>query len=169
MQVMALAVLVGTLASFWAMVSEFYRVEYGLGINFIKGQFAWCANQIALSRRRALLFAYPKDANITAIGFTIGGALFTFFLMLMRIRFIWWPFHPAGYALSMPFGVEYFWTCLIISSIVKWIILKYGDISTHRKAKYFFFGVILGEYCVGAFWSAMSVIIGTPIYDFAPG
>jgi hypothetical protein len=44
-----------------------------------------------------------------------------------------------------------------------------GGISMHHKAKFFFFGVILGEYCVGAFWSAMSVIIGAPIYDFAPG
>jgi len=141
------------------IIAGLLDVWHGLGIDFIKGQFTWCANQIA----------YPKNADITAIGFTIGGALFTFFLMLMRVRFIWWPFHPAGYALSMPFGVEYFWTCLIISSIVKWVVLKYGGISMHHKAKFFFFGVILGEYCVGAFWSAMSVIIGAPIYDFAPG
>ena len=33
----------------------------------------------------------------------------------------------------------------------------------------FFFGVLLGEYCVGAFWSVLSVIIQQPIYDFAPG
>lgn len=160
--VMALAVLIGTIASFWAIVSELYRVEDGAGgpaIGHIRGQFNWLANRIA----------YPRDPNIPAVGFTIGGALFTFFLMAMRMRFIWWPFHPAGYALSMPFGVEYFWTCLIISSFVKWVTLKYGGIETHRKAKYFFFGVILGEFCVGAFWSAMSVILGAPIYDFAPG
>ncbi len=69
----------------------------------------------------------------------------------------------------MTFGVEYFWTCLVISTIIKWIILKYGGPARYRKGIFFFFGVILGEYCVGAFWSVLSVIIRAPIYDFAPG
>jgi len=160
--VMAAAVLIGSLASFWAIVSELYRIEDGAGgpaIGHIRGQFTWLANMVA----------YPRDTDVPAVGFTIGAALFTFFLMIMRLRFIWWPFHPAGYALSMPFGVEYFWSCLVISSSIKWVILKYGGMTTHRKAKFFFFGVILGEFCVGAFWSAVSVIIGAPVYDFAPG
>jgi hypothetical protein len=33
----------------------------------------------------------------------------------------------------------------------------------------FMFGLILGEYIVGAFWSAMSVVTGIRTYDFAPG
>ena len=89
--------------------------------------------------------------------------------MFMRMRFVWWPSHPPGYALSMPFGVGYFWSCLVISSLLKWIFLKYGGLARHRKATQFFFGVILGEYCVGAFWSVLSVIVQHPIYDFAPG
>ena len=89
--------------------------------------------------------------------------------MFMRMRFIWWPFHPAGYAISMTYGVEYFWSCLVISTLVKWIILRFAGLQMHRKAVFFFFGVILGEYCVGAFWSAISVILRYPVYDFAPG
>jgi len=85
------------------------------------------------------------------------------------MRFLWWPFHPAGYALSTNFGVEYFWSCLVIATIVKWLVLKFGGASAHRKARSFFFGIILGEYCVGAFWSAISVIFQTYTYDFAPG
>jgi hypothetical protein len=87
----------------------------------------------------------------------------------MRTRFLWWPFHPAGYALSMNFGVEYFWFCLVISWAIKWIILRYAGINAYRKAIPFMFGIILGEYSVGAFWSVLSVIMQRPIYDFAPG
>ena len=164
---MALAVIVGSLASFWSVLSEMYRLGgavtgagggIGPSVGHI-GQFNWIAN----------LFAFPSEPNQPAIWFTMGGMGFTFFLMFMRMRFIWWPFHPAGYALSMPFGTEYFWSCLVISTLVKWLILRFGGLTMHRKATFFFFGVILGEYCVGAFWSAMSVVLRHPIYDFAPG
>lgn len=164
---MVLAVIVGSLASFWAVLSEMYRLGgavtgagggIGPSVGHI-GQFNWLAN----------LFAYPRNTNIPATTFMSGGFLFTLFLMFMRMRFIWWPLHPAGYAISMTFGVEYFWSCLVISTLLKWLILKYGGLTMHRKATFFFFGVILGEYCVGAFWSAMSVILRHPIYDFAPG
>jgi hypothetical protein len=94
------------------------------------------------------------------------GMAFTFAMMLMRTRFLWWPFHPVGYALSMNFGIDYIWSCLLISSILKWIVLKYGGISGYRKALPFFIGVVLGEYCMGGAWSLVSVIIRRATYDF---
>ena len=165
---MVIAVLAGSIASFWATVSELYRLGgavtgagggIGPSIGHVSGQFRWLAG----------LLAYPRGPDIPAISFMTGGMIFTFILMIMRMRFIWWPLHPAGYAISMTFGVEYFWTCLVISTVIKFIVLKYGGSALYRKATYVFFGVILGEYCVGAFWSVLSVIIGAPIYDFAPG
>lgn len=157
---MGLAILVGSLASFWALTSELYRLggEGGPAVGHI-GQFGWLTNQLN----------YPKGADFPAIFGMMAGLIFTFFLMTMRMRFLWWPFHPAGYAMSTNFGIEYFWTCLVIATLVKYIVLKFGGASAHRKARSFFFGVILGEYCVGAFWSAISVIFQTYTYDFAPG
>jgi hypothetical protein len=157
---MTLAILFGSLASFWALVSELYRLggEGGPAVGHI-GQFNWLTNQLN----------YPRGTDFPAIIGMLSGLAFTFFLMTMRMRFLWWPFHPAGYALSTNFGVEYFWSCLVIATLVKWMVLKFGGASAHRKARSFFFGVILGEYCVGAFWSAISVIFQTYTYDFAPG
>jgi hypothetical protein len=57
----------------------------------------------------------------------------------------------------------------MIATMVKWVILKYGGMKTHRQAIPFFFGVILGEFALGAFWSAISVIFQTPVYDFSVG
>ena len=164
---MIIAVVAGSIASFWATVSELYRLGgavtgagggVGPSVGHI-GQFGWLAG----------LLTYPREPDVPAISFMTGGMVFTFLLMIMRMRFIWWPLHPAGYAISMTFGVEYFWTCLVISTIIKWIVLKYGGPGAYRKAVQIFFGIILGEYCVGAFWSVLSVIIHAPIYDFAPG
>jgi hypothetical protein len=157
---MALAIIFGSLASFWALVSELYRVggENGPSVGHI-GQFWWLSSELS----------YPKGTDFPAIIAMLVGFGFTFFLMAMRMRLLWWPFHPAGYALSTNFGVEYFWSCLVISTIVKYLVLKFGGASGYRKGLSFFFGVILGEYCVGAFWSAISVILQTYTYDFAPG
>ena len=94
------------------------------------------------------------------------GFLFTLMLMAMRMRFLWWPFHPAGYALSINFGIDYIWFCLVIISLVKWLILKYGGLKVHRQAVPFFMGLILGEFAVGSFWSALSIIIQRPTYTF---
>lgn len=165
--VMLLAIIVGSIASFWAIVSELYRLGGavtgdggGIGSSIaVIYQFDWLEN----------LLIYPRETDLTAIIFMLAGGIFTLALILARMKFMWWPLHPAGYALSTGFGVEYFWSCLIISSMLKWFFLKLGGVSSYRQAILLFFGVILGEYCVGAFWSVLSVVIGQPIYDFAPG
>jgi uncharacterized membrane protein len=157
---MILAIIFGSLASFWALVSELYRLggETGPSVGHI-GQFGWLQNELN----------YPKGTDFPAIIAMLIGLIFTFFLMFMRMRLLWWPFHPVGYALSTNFGVEYFWSCLVISTIVKYAVLKFGGANGYRKGLSFFFGIILGEYCVGAFWSVISVILQTYTYDFAPG
>ena len=94
------------------------------------------------------------------------GMLMTFLLMFLRTRFLWWPLHPVGYALSMNFGIDYIWSCLIFSSIIKRIILSYGGVGTYRRAIPFFLGVILGEYVIGGFWSLIGVILQYKTYDF---
>ena len=155
----SLAGFVGALASFWALQHMLYKVGAagGPAVGHIWGQFNWLANHLN----------YPKEPNTPGIFFMVGGFFFTFFLMFMRMRFLWWPLHPAGYAFSTK--IEYFWSCLMVATIVKWVILKYGGMKAHRQAIPFFFGVILGEFALGAFWSAISVIFQTPVYDFSVG
>ena len=46
---------------------------------------------------------------------------------------------------------------------------SHGGYRLNRQVMPFMFGLILGEYCIGAFWSAMSVVTGIRTYDFAPG
>ena len=155
------ALVVGSLGSWWAGVSEMYRLGYARAQPFVGhiGQFGWAAGH----------FRNPQDPNVSASAAMAGGLMFTFMLMFMRMKFMWWPLHPAAYAISMTNGVQYFWSCLVISTVIKFVVLKFAGMQANRKATSFFFGIILGEYCVGAFWSALSVILQTRTYDFAPG
>ena len=57
----------------------------------------------------------------------------------------------------------------MIATVLKWLVLQFGGGGSYRKVVVLMFGIMLGEYVVGAFWSILSVIIQQPIYDFAPG
>ena len=57
----------------------------------------------------------------------------------------------------------------MIANVLKWLTLQFGGAGSYRKAIMLMFGIMLGEYVVGAFWSVLSVVIQQPIYDFAPG
>ncbi len=73
---------------------------------------------------------------------------------------------PTHELVNMNSGIDYIWSCLVFSSLIKWLVLKYGGMGFHRKTAMFFFGVILGEYCTGGFWSLMSVLLQQRTYDF---
>jgi hypothetical protein len=96
------------------------------------------------------------------------GYIFTIFLMLLRTRFIWWPFHPLGYALAPTWGMYNLWSCIFIATMAKWIILKQGGLRAYRRAVPFFLGLALGDYVLGSIWSIMSVVLDRPMYQFWP-
>lgn len=154
---MTLAMVLGGFSAFWALLH--FSFDWGLDlipIGHDSGVFRMLQGRLN----------NPTGTNIQAVSFMGVGLLFTVFLMIIRMRFLWWPLHPAGYALSTNFGIDYIWSCLVISCLIKWIILKYGGMRLHRKATTFFFGVILGEYCTGGFWSLISVLLQQRTYDF---
>ena len=108
----------------------------------------------------------PLKADIPGIMFMGIGLLFTFFLMAMRMRFLWWPFHPGGYALAVSYAMDYFWFAFLISWAIKYVLLKRGGITTHRKAVPFFLGLILGDYVGGSIWAIIGpVIFGIRTYQ----
>lgn len=151
----------GTLLAFWSALHQLYHVG-GEGNPLIMHNWG------QLNQLRAWIEA-PEPVDRIGIGFILIGAAFTELLARMRMQFLWWPFHPAGYALGLNFGTDYFWSCLLIASVVKFFVLRYGGHSAYRNSLPFMYGMVLGEYTVGAFWSAASVIRQKPIYDFAPG
>ncbi|HGJ64555.1 TPA: hypothetical protein ENS27_04110 [bacterium] len=154
---MIIAMTIGGLSAFWALL----HLSYKWGMSMIPighDSGVYSMLQVRLSN--------PIGTDVPSVIFMIIGLAFTFFLMFMRTLFLWWPLHPAGYALSMNFGIDYIWSCLVFSSIIKWLVLKFGGIQLHKKTMMFFFGIILGEYCTGGFWSLISVILQQRTYDF---
>ena len=159
-----IALFVGILSQFWALIS----VPYRLGalhemsrVPIIYGSEPWMQLQKWL--------AHPLDPDYWALGFTGIGLLFALFLMLMRMKFFWFPFHPAAYAtVCGSWAVNYIWFSLGIVWVLKLVLLKYGGRNAHRKAMPFFLGLILGQFTVGSLWTILGMVFNIPTYGIWP-
>jgi len=109
----------------------------------------------------------PKGTNWLALPFIGLGALVTILLALARWRFTWWPFHPAGYALAMNFGLDYYWFAMFLAWLIKKIVLRFGGLRLYRRTLPFMIGIILGEYTAGAFWSWLEILTRLHTYSFS--
>lgn len=95
----------------------------------------------------------PARANPVQLLYTAIGFLITLFLRVMRGNFLWWPFHPAGYALATSFALDYFWLCFFVAWFAKFMIIRFGGMKGHNAAVPFFLGLTLGDYVIGSLWA----------------
>ena len=119
----------------------------------------------ATYNRLAGWLQFPQPPDIYGTVAIILGFIFTMFLGIMRLKFIWWPFHPVGYVMGINGGtLDHYWFALIISSSIKLGVLKYGGARLYRRVLPFFLGLVLGDVVSGSYWSILSVIVKMPLY-----
>jgi len=112
---------------------------------------------------------HPSPPNPISLVFVGVGLLGAIALALLRIKFLWFPFHPLAYALASSWGVNQLWMPLLIGSTAKFLTFRFGGLSLYRKSVPFFLGLILGEITVGSLWTIVGIVLGIPTYDFWPG
>ena len=162
---LTLATFLSVLATFWLILQSFYKngsssgyyTWWGSG-GFGRETFGWLESWLS----------YPTNSNIPALGFMGVGFFGSLLLMFMRFRFLWWQFHPLGYAISSSWGIHV-WSSFLLSWIIKVIVLRYGGLRTYRRAVPFFLGLILGEYLIGGIWNWVSIIWNVQTYQFSVG
>ncbi len=157
--VIAVGSVLSLLVTEWANVHVLYA--YG-GEGKAPGFKTWVGSE-SYDRLAGWLNSPVRPAS-TGLWFILGGFVLTVILSLMRTSFVWWPFHPAGYALALSYAMEYFWLPVFIAWLAKFCIIRYGGIGLHRRAVPFFLGLILGDYTMGALWAIAGPIMGIPTY-----
>ena len=156
---MMIAIVLGVFVTFWVYLHVLYRMgAAGKARGWIvyMGWETYNRLQSWLSDPRA-----PNYGETSAIG---GGFMFTIFLMIMKIRFLWWPLHPAGYVLTTGAGLGRSWFAVFISWSIKSVILRFGGAKRFRQAAPFFLGLILGDYTLGCLWSIIGIALKIPTY-----
>jgi hypothetical protein len=147
------------LATYWAHLHESYQS----GAEAKDFGFKWWAGGEAFGHLQSWIeFGEPGQAgNRMAM---VAGFLLVVLLRFMRSRYLWWPFHPAGYALGVSFAMDYFWFAFFISWLAKLMLTRYGGMHTHRAAIPFFLGLILGDYTIGSIWAIIGPAMDAETY-----
>ena len=108
----------------------------------------------------------PKAANPISIVFVLIGAAVTVLLSLARVRFVWWPFHPLGYAMGPSWPMIQLWFSILMGWLMKTILMRYGSGRSYRRARPMFLGLVVGEFTAAGIWVIVSAITGTRGHRF---
>jgi large-conductance mechanosensitive channel len=85
------------------------------------------------------------------------GFIIALFLTVMRTNFIWWPFHPIGYAFGLNTEMPAIWSYYLIAWLIKTLVTRFGGHETAKKIYPFFLGLIMGSAGVGAIYSLLGL------------
>ena len=143
-----LAILITLCSAYWMFLYLSY--EYG-GLNMP----GWWWQS---SSRTGLDYAANMIQNPSTIGlgewmfFTMGSALM-WLLVNVQQRFLWWPIHPLGLAISgTVFTTATMWFNVFLAWLIKSTVLKYGGGRLYRETRFFFMGIIVGSFTTQGTW-----------------
>lgn len=152
-------------------------VSFGVVVSFIIAIYVWskygalakCDAWRSLAGRSSfdrlstwLKVPQPPDSG-GMFGIALGAA-FTLFLSYMRMRYIWWPFHPVGYCMSNTATAYNIWMPFLIAWLAKVCIIKGGGMKMYRKAMPLFFGFIVGDFLGGGITTLIGCFTDITIY-----
>ncbi|MBI1926482.1 hypothetical protein HYR99_19840 [Candidatus Poribacteria bacterium] len=155
---MMVSLIVGVIVTFWVFPYTLYK--YGAAT---AGELLGAGWQAYDSLSGWL--QYPRPPEYFKCGIIGLSFLFSIAMAWMRMRFLWFPFHPGGYILGVSSGtIDVYWFALFVCWAIKLIVLRHGGVKTYRKVLPFFMGLVIGDFVVGCYWGLLSIIIGTPLY-----
>lgn len=109
------------------------------------------------------------ETNIAANWGWVGvGAAMTWGMMTMRSRFAWFPLHPIGLLMCVPFAMHSMWLSIFLGWAAKVTITRFGGNDAYRKAVPLFLGVTLGSIAMIIFWSAIDAWQGRTGHALLP-
>lgn len=106
----------------------------------------------------------PQPTDWRGMGGVGFGVIVTWALAFMRMRYVWWPFHPVGYAMANTFTMANTWMPFLIAWAAKVIITRAGGLRLYRRAMPVFFGMIAGDFLHGALWTLVACFAHINVY-----
>lgn len=158
---LTLATFVGVFSAWAAQLHLFY--SYGMAAR--AGGTSRYFGQEPFAALAAWLNA-PFATRWPRVGAYAVGFAFTWLLMALRVRYIWWPFHPVGYAISSSWSMNCLWLPILIAWCIKAVILRYFGYKSFQNAIPFALGLVLGEFVVGSLWTILGIVLQINTYSF---
>lgn len=159
--VMMITTLLGIICAFWANLHLFYN--YG-ATSRVRGYALGVAWESYIRMQNWMNNPSLTDVDVLSqMGFGLG---LTTFLMIMRRLFLWFPFHPVGYAVAGSWTMSWMWFSVFLSWLIKYLMLKGGGLKLYRKSVPFFLGCMLGQFVSGGILSIIGTITDQLTYEF---
>src|SRR5579871_1621903 len=154
----------GVLCAFWAHL----HIYYIYGAASAKVRPALMNGATGPARTAMALLGTPTRPDFAGMVAAFAGLLIAGLFTFLRQRFVWWPFHPLGYALATTGSMDYMWFPFFLAWLFKLLTLRYGGIQAYRRFLPFFLGLILGDYVVPTLWGVYGMLSGTQQYMVFP-
>ena len=151
---LVLALLIGTLGSFWMIFHVAYR--YG-GVN-LDGWFFKAGPAVAYDS--AVRNMEPAGVYWPGMGFLLGGGGIMSLLYWARHRLIWWPLHPVAFPVSAVNLMTFTITSVFVAWCIKVLVLRFGSVNTYRCTQGLFLGMIAGQMLTIGLWLIVDYFTG---------
>jgi hypothetical protein len=154
------------------VVSFVFSVYITIRLGYVEGAYSFGAFEIPSSADRQfnhIIDVLKKHPNAPPffikepsefLFFVIGSGLMAG-LIFLRHRFVWWPLHPVGLAVSGTHLLRHISFTIFFTWLLKLVILKIGGPSIYRKSKPLFVGLLVG-YVLGVAFSTVIDAIWFP-------
>jgi len=147
-----------------ATVLGFFLAQFFLQVKVYRlGSIGWTDAVVYLEN----ILRDRKGPDIIGIVMTILGFSIVMILDAIRFKFPGFPLHPAGYVLSMNYGVDYYWFGMLIALLVKNFVQRYYGLTGYDKLRQVAFGILIGEYAAETIWMGMAVITNQSTYTIS--
>jgi len=103
----------------------------------------------------------PDAGGITGVGL---GVAITMFLSYMRMRYVWWPFHPVGYCMATTWLSYETWMPFFIAWLAKICIIRGGGMKLYKRMLPLFLGLIAGDFMGGALTTLIGCFTNISVY-----
>lgn len=158
------AIVVGIAVGFWMCLAVWYK--FGAGSAKVE-PWRTSMGRAPFDRITSYINS-PTKTDIAAILASGFGITATLVLSYLRSRFVWFPFHPAGYVLSNTGTMYWLWCPFLIAWLCKVVVIRYGGIRGYRASVPFFLGLVLGDYIASSLWALAGSIFGVSMYRCFP-
>ncbi len=96
----------------------------------------------------------PAPTGVFYIG--VGGVVCLLF-GLLRLRFLWWPFHPVGYVLSNSLPLAHGLFPFFVAWVAKVLVTRYGGLRLYRATLPLAIGLIVGDLLNTTLWNVVAL------------
>lgn len=154
---------IGTVAAYLSYLHLGYH--YGIGADWNRWM-PWSCTEAW--RQLARWLEAPEGFHWGRTIAVLLGFVFYFGLQQVRSLWVWWPIHPAGFAISTTWYMSHMWTPMLVAWLTKSLVARYAGRSGVRALVAVAFGLILGDVITGASWTIFSAITRIETYAFWP-